>query len=348
MNATIDRNIQKWLNRLAKDWNTTIEQVALLIDKDYQEIPNRERYYPKIAALLKSPEWQISQLAEIARKCYVLGDRFDGIRFNRFVNDGQQAEEAIHELVNEFPINEIEIVERINGFIATAVKIGYSTPEKTFDWAGAGCLASLFLSAMWPDRFVDFRQNRWAEFARLLGYPLLDVKATYGEKILWAGRFACEIVETDTFRDCWPDHQFPLWVVAGLCWYGPQPKKPAEEPVDESSLGFPEGNKKARLHRYHERNQTIVHRAKRLAFERDPFLRCEVCDFSFREVYGEAGINIIEAHHTVPVATLAAGSRTRVEDIALLCSNCHRMIHSDKEKTLSLSELSELLNVINH
>lgn len=57
---------------------------------------------------------------------------------------------------------------------------------------------------------------------------------------------------------------------------------------------------------------------------------CMVCGFNFYEVYGEVGKGFIEAHHKVPLSNLAEGSSQRydlVEDFAVLCSNCHRMIH---------------------
>jgi predicted HNH restriction endonuclease len=56
-------------------------------------------------------------------------------------------------------------------------------------------------------------------------------------------------------------------------------------------------------------------------------LRCDVCGFSFNAVYGEIGENYIEAHHLVPVSEMREGDETGIEDIALVCSNCHRMIH---------------------
>ncbi|WP_337589355.1 HNH endonuclease [Streptomyces xinghaiensis] len=55
-------------------------------------------------------------------------------------------------------------------------------------------------------------------------------------------------------------------------------------------------------------------------------LRCEVCTFDFERFYGELGHEYIEVHHTLPL--YVAGPReTRLDDLALLCSNCHRMCH---------------------
>lgn len=67
--------------------------------------------------------------------------------------------------------------------------------------------------------------------------------------------------------------------------------------------------------------------AKLRRVERDGGSRnCEVCNFSFAATYGEVGVGYIEVHHVLPLH--ASGPRvTRLDDLALLCSNCHRMIH---------------------
>ncbi len=53
--------------------------------------------------------------------------------------------------------------------------------------------------------------------------------------------------------------------------------------------------------------------------------KCECCDFDFFETYGEIGFNFIECHHKIHIST---GERiTQAEDLALVCSNCHRMLH---------------------
>jgi predicted HNH restriction endonuclease len=55
---------------------------------------------------------------------------------------------------------------------------------------------------------------------------------------------------------------------------------------------------------------------------------CEVCGFNFEEVYGNIGQGYIIAHHIKPMASKSTPSRTKIEDIALLCANCHVMVHT--------------------
>jgi hypothetical protein len=60
--------------------------------------------------------------------------------------------------------------------------------------------------------------------------------------------------------------------------------------------------------------------------------RCEACDFKFEEKYGEFGADYIECHHENPLSERPEVDwtdelKTSIDDVKLLCSNCHRMIH---------------------
>jgi hypothetical protein len=82
-----------------------------------------------------------------------------------------------------------------------------------------------------------------------------------------------------------------------------------------------EGKELYRLHRIRERDSRLTAEKKKQASAMGELI-CSVCSFSFQAVYGES---YIECHHTVPVSQ---GERiTRLEDLALVCSNCHRMLH---------------------
>ena len=84
------------------------------------------------------------------------------------------------------------------------------------------------------------------------------------------------------------------------------------------------------MHRRSERNPALVHAKKRRALAKLGKLACEACGFDFQERYGERGEGFIECHHVKPVHALKPGDRTRVEDLRLLCSNCHRMVHAKR------------------
>lgn len=57
---------------------------------------------------------------------------------------------------------------------------------------------------------------------------------------------------------------------------------------------------------------------------------CKVCDFSFQDAYGILGKEYIEAHHLKPLYALKEDEEAFFDlsrDFAVLCANCHRMIH---------------------
>jgi hypothetical protein len=76
---------------------------------------------------------------------------------------------------------------------------------------------------------------------------------------------------------------------------------------------------------------------------------CETCGFDFSQKYGTHGRGFIEVHHMNPIhQSDLRGRRTRLpkalDEVTLLCSNCHRMIHRRKNM-LSISELKSIMGL---
>jgi 5-methylcytosine-specific restriction protein A len=95
-----------------------------------------------------------------------------------------------------------------------------------------------------------------------------------------------------------------------------------------------------RLHKRVERNR----KAARLAKEHHG-TRCQACALDFEEAYGPIGVGFIEAHHLRPIGSLQEGLAVEYQvatDFAVLCSNCHRMIH----KTSDPSDLPAFQNLV--
>lgn len=124
-----------------------------------------------------------------------------------------------------------------------------------------------------------------------------------------------------------------------------------EKPSDDLDLSRPEepeiqeaeeGRVLTRLHRFRERDRKLVESKKKEALRKFGRLSCDACGFDFSHKYGPPGNGIIDIHHTIPVHTLGQGQKTRLEDLALLCANCHRMVHSSR-KWLSIHEVRKLV-----
>jgi 5-methylcytosine-specific restriction protein A len=106
--------------------------------------------------------------------------------------------------------------------------------------------------------------------------------------------------------------------------------------------GVLEGQTLYKLHKVFERDRKIVEQKKKQALSRFGKIACEVCVFVFYEFYGEIGKNFIECHHRTPLAKLKAETKTSLDSLALVCSNCHRMLHS-RIDTVSVEELKVMI-----
>lgn len=100
------------------------------------------------------------------------------------------------------------------------------------------------------------------------------------------------------------------------------------------------------------------YKSERYFFSRNPQLAidakrhygfsCEACGFNFEQIYGEVGEGYIEAHHLNPLSERSEVEWTTeltstLEEVSVLCSNCHRMIHRTRE-ALSIEELKKVIH----
>ena len=115
-------------------------------------------------------------------------------------------------------------------------------------------------------------------------------------------------------------------------------KEIPEFDVDIHTVEAEEGRRRLIQHLRRERNRTLVKNKKKLA----SCLDCEICGFSFSRAYGSAIGDHCEVHHLVPLGEAEEITRTRVEDLAILCANCHRVIHL-RNPPYSLAEVRSML-----
>jgi len=113
----------------------------------------------------------------------------------------------------------------------------------------------------------------------------------------------------------------------------------AEDPSEQDAQ---EGRILTRIHKYYERDPKLVKRKKAQVLSELGKLECECCQFDFMKVYGKRGEDYIECHHKNPVSELKKGQRTKLADLALVCSNCHRMIHRFRP-WLTIEQLKKII-----
>lgn len=99
-------------------------------------------------------------------------------------------------------------------------------------------------------------------------------------------------------------------------------------PYEEEYVGI-EGRILVRIHAYKERDRRLTKEAKRVfKSKNEGRLFCECCGFEPFALYGERGRDRLDAHHRRPVEEMQVETETRVEDLAIICPNCHDVIHS--------------------
>jgi len=111
---------------------------------------------------------------------------------------------------------------------------------------------------------------------------------------------------------------------------------------EDGVLSVKEGRVIYKLHKYRERDNSINKKKKENTLKEKGKLECEVCNFDFHKKYGELGVGYIECHHKVPLSKLDSEGITKLTDLALVCSNCHRMLHK-KLDVLSILDLSKII-----
>lgn len=111
--------------------------------------------------------------------------------------------------------------------------------------------------------------------------------------------------------------------------------------IDEDAFD-PEGNPRLRAHIIRERNPKIIKAKKEKVLKDTGALKCEVCKFDFKQFYGEIGKEFCEVHHLIPLHKSDGIVHTNLADLAIICSNCHRIIHRTKPM-LSIEQLRGII-----
>lgn len=120
-------------------------------------------------------------------------------------------------------------------------------------------------------------------------------------------------------------------LLIGQYWVGLNPLILEDEDLEIKSN---EGRITLRIHKVRERDPKIKKKAIDLFVKQNGYVFCELCNFSFEEKYGNIGKGYIEVHHLKPISQYDENELTSIENLKLVCSNCHRMIHRGDPESL--------------
>lgn len=100
------------------------------------------------------------------------------------------------------------------------------------------------------------------------------------------------------------------------------------QPIGDEEPGALEGELRVALSRHRARKRWL--RDEKIAQVKGANggrLPCQTCGFDFFEVYGEIGRDYAQVHHLKPLSDRTKPSLTKLSDLAVLCANCHVMVH---------------------
>ncbi|GAC1475236.1 MAG: hypothetical protein NVSMB9_27260 [Isosphaeraceae bacterium] len=115
-----------------------------------------------------------------------------------------------------------------------------------------------------------------------------------------------------------------------------QPGPGEDDGVLEGDLRLALGRHRARERWLRDKKIAEVKRAN------NGRLPCQVCGFDFFEVYGEPGRGYAQVHHLKPLGNRVKPSLTKLTDLAVICANCHVMVHAGNEVRMLKSLLRKI------
>jgi hypothetical protein len=184
-------------------------------------------------------------------------------------------------------------------------------------WLGPAILTPV-LMCVHPNKYAVY--NRISEGA-LIGFDLLKAKPTgsLGSRYAEINEVCLKIASDIGQSLRRVDTMFAL--------IAPMMSSDDEEDSVVAMFGY-EGRRRLRTHWRRERRPKLIRAKKDVALHKFGNLSCEVCAFVFTSRYGDHGSGFVECHHRQPLSKITdEGKKVTLDDLALVCANCHRMLH---------------------
>lgn len=127
-------------------------------------------------------------------------------------------------------------------------------------------------------------------------------------------------------------------LISRLDFKSPTPNRSRLKRQFTSSTRFFEGGPREIAIELQQRDRRL--RAQAIAVYGDT---CRVCNFNFGEYYGELGGGYVEVHHLKPLSARKRKREVTIQDVDVVCANCHRVLHRNGKKPISLDQLRSAL-----
>jgi hypothetical protein len=192
----------------------------------------------------------------------------------------------------------------------------------------------------------DITRDRDERYYLVKRREVIDFKTPvlerYGRNAAYWGFYVVTIPSDDHQLEVLIRKIIACWQAAGSAFADPTANPLLHPEIFEDDLGRYsgiEGKRRRVLHVVRERDPQLVRRKKARVFNKTRQLRCEACNFDFEETYGRLGKYFCEIHHKKALSKRNENEKTLLSDLAIMCSNCHRMIHKSGDPMWSVSRL---------
>lgn len=145
-------------------------------------------------------------------------------------------------------------------------------------------------------------------------------------------------------RDLYPAQPFRRRDAVAVLYLEPEPDDDAIPLRDEPSITTQmaiEGGVALVTHFRRERNRQLSEAKRRSYRAENGALSCQACGLAESGLPEGIAEACYEVHHLIPIGDREAPVRTRLDDLAVLCANCHRLIHRTSPM-ISVDELATL------
>jgi len=193
------------------------------------------------------------------------------------------------------------------------------------------------LATYFPEKYLSVFSDRY------LNHYLKELKLNYAEDAVEVDKrvLLMEFKEKDEIMEEWSNYEYMrfLWDMFPLESAMEEKIIQAEEftfelfedEITDLLMDIPSEvkNRKEISISVIQRNATLVRKLKELYSG-----NCQICDFTFTK---ESGDNYSECHHLIPLGEEGSDS---LDNVILVCANCHKMLHYTKVEFKKLANNS--------
>ncbi len=170
----------------------------------------------------------------------------------------------------------------------------------------------------------------------------------HGKRFLEVNRDNLEYLFGENFNYQYFNYQDIIDTLASMTKMSEENK---ESFILDENIEISEGTKQKKNVQIYERSRKL----RELAinhYNQNGHLKCCVCSFDFYDYYGDRGRGFIEIHHLKPLLQYEDEDinkfiKRALQNVVPVCSNCHRMIHRERNDPMPIEELKRLVQKLN-